>query len=64
MAGSGTNEQKFLKRHKSKLQTLAFAAILVLPFLLYMAAQAQHPLAVSVLVGLMAVVMLAIALIS
>ena len=50
----------FLQRHRPTLQICAFVGIVVLPFLLYAAAQAQAASFLAPLVGLMAILMLAV----
>ena len=64
MAQSESKNQAFLKRHKTKLQTIALVIMLVLPFLLYFLAQGGQAAAVTVLIVLMAVVMMGIVAIS
>ena len=60
MANSNPDDRNFLKRQGFKLQILAFVAMLVLPFLLYFATQAGDEFTVKALIGLMALVMLAV----
>ncbi len=63
MAHSETS-RSFLKRNKFKLQCFGFIAILVLPFALYFSAQSGQEAVVIMLLGLMAVVMAALAVVS
>ena len=58
------SKQDFIKSHKLKLQSFAFIGILALPFLLYLAAQSQSEVAVTLLLGLMTLLMLAIIVVS
>ena len=60
MANSNPDNRSFIKRQGFKLQVLAFVAMLALPFLLYFAAQAGDGFTVKALVGLMALIMLAV----
>lgn len=53
----------FLQRHRPALQTAAFLGMIVLPFLLYAAAQASAASLLVPLIGLMALLMLAVILI-
>lgn len=64
MAQSESKYQGFLKRYKTKLQTTALVMILLLPFLLYLLAQGGQTIAVTILVGLMALIMIGIVVIS
>lgn len=49
----------FIRKNKSLLQNLLLAGMLVLPVLLYFAAQANYTIIIIVLLALMALVMLA-----
>ena len=60
MTPSDSEKQGFIARHRFKLEALALAAILGLPFALYYAAQAGLALATGLLLGAMALVMLAV----
>ena len=60
MANSDSENRNFVERHRFKMQSFAFVAMLVLPFLLYFAAQAGDGFTVKALVGLMALVMLVV----
>ncbi len=53
----------FLQKHRLTLQTVAFLGMIVLPFLLYAAAQVQAVSLLAPLIGLMAILMLAVILI-
>jgi hypothetical protein len=64
MADSNSNGQGFLIRHEFKIQTLGFVSILALPFFLYLAAQAQLNFLITLLIGLKALVMLALVVVS
>ena len=64
MANVHPDNRNFAERHRFKIQTLAFVAMLVLPFLLYFAAQAQQDVLVNILIGLMALAMLTVVWIS
>lgn len=64
MANSDLDGQRFIKKHKFTLQTFAFVALLILPFFLYVAAQAQLEAIVIILLGLMTLIMLALSVIS
>jgi len=64
MGASGSGQEPFLVRHRFCIQTVAFIALLVLPFLLYAAAEAEMSVLVSLLVGLMAAVMLLVIAVS
>ena len=58
-----TSIRRFVDRHRLAVRTVACAVILLLPFLLYAAAQAGQGLLVKALLALMAVVMLALILV-
>lgn len=64
MANLDSNRRKPTKQAKFRLQGFALVAMLILPFFLYLAAQAQLQVVVTILLGLMAVVMVAIILVS
>jgi len=64
MTQMNSEPQSFLVRHKSTLQTIALVLILALPFMLYVFAQAGQAVVVTTLVILMALVMIAIVIIS
>jgi hypothetical protein len=64
MQETGSRIHSFIKRYRSRLQALALVAIIVLPFLLYVTAQAHLETVVGVLIGLMALVMMAVIVIS
>jgi hypothetical protein len=64
MAQTKSKQQNFLGRHKAALQTIALVLILVLPFILYLFAQAGQALVVTALIILMALVMVAIIILS
>jgi hypothetical protein len=59
-----SNEESFLKQHKAALQTIALVLILVMPFVLYIFAQAGQGVLVTALIILMALMMVAIVIIS
>ncbi len=52
----------FITRNRAALQTGALLAILVMPVLLYGAAEANLPIGVTVLLGINALLMLVVAL--
>ncbi len=64
MAQIESKQRNFLKRHKSALQAIALVLILGLPFMLYVFAQAGQAVVVTALIILMALVMVAIIIIS
>jgi hypothetical protein len=64
MAKMDSNRQSFLKRHKATLQTIALILILALPFVLYVFAQAGQAVLITALLILMALVMVAIIIIT
>lgn len=64
MAKPGSGKHDLVKRHKFKLEILAFGVMLVVPFLLYTAAQAQSNVVASALLGLMAITMIALVVVS
>lgn len=64
MAQNESNGKSFVKQNKATLQTIALALILLLPFVLYVFAQAGQAALVTALLILMALVMVAIVMIS
>jgi hypothetical protein len=64
MAQMDSKHHSFLKQHRATLQALALILILVLPFLLYVVAQAGQTVLVTALIVLMALVVVAIIIIS
>ncbi|OGO14985.1 MAG: hypothetical protein A2Z14_10780 [Chloroflexi bacterium RBG_16_48_8] len=64
MAQFESKDQTFLKRHKATLQTIALVLILVLPFVLYVFAQAGQTVILTALLVVMALVMVAIIVLS
>ena len=67
MASPASNDRasirRFVDRHRLAVRTVACTVILLLPFLLYTAAQAGQDSIVKALLALMAVLMLALILI-
>jgi hypothetical protein len=63
MARGASSKHSFIKRHKAYLQAVALLLILLLPFVLYGAAQGAQSVIVIVLLGLMTLVMVGIILI-
>jgi hypothetical protein len=64
MNKKNNNKQTFIEQHKGSFQTVSFLIIIILPFLLYLSAQANQNIVVSILLGLMALTMLLIILMS
>jgi hypothetical protein len=64
MAQMNPKQPSFLARHKVTMQTIALVLILALPFALYIFAQAGQAVLVTALIILMALVMVAIIVIS
>ena len=64
MVQMNPKQPSFLIRHKETMQTIALVLILALPFVLYIFAQAGQAVLVTALIILMALVMVAIIVIS
>ena len=64
MAQFESKDQSFLKRHKTKMQTIALLAVLILPFLLYVFTKGGQTTIVNVLLGFLTLIMLGIIAIS
>lgn len=64
MEESKRGVRMWLKEHKTLLQGLALMMILALPFLLYVAAQANQQLLMGLGTGLMTLVMIALIILS
>jgi energy-coupling factor transporter transmembrane protein EcfT len=63
MAHNASSKNSFIQRHKARLQAIALLLILVLPFMLYGAAQSGQSIIVLLLLGTMTLVMTVIVLI-